>query len=65
MKAKIKALDIRFCKYKKGGIIDLGVLISTTSNVALSRRPVRRPLRQVKEEVQPLRRVLSHMQIPI
>ena len=51
MKAKIKALDVRFCKYKKGGIINLRVPILTTLNIALSRRPVRRPLRQVKEEV--------------
>ena len=65
MKAKIKASDVRFCEHEKGGMIDLGVPISTTSNAAPSRRPVGRPPRQVEEEVQPLRRVLSHVQIPV
>lgn len=62
MKKAIRVSTVRFSEHEKGGDLELGIKISSSSNAAPMRNEVGRP----RQETEPVitRRVLSRVQIP-
>ena len=62
---KVSASSVRFFEHEKGGSIDLGIPIKSTSNHAPRRNPVGRPRQQIEQPQETIpRRIFSHVEIP-